>query len=421
MSERRGGGLRELALLALLGAPMVAQAQVHPGHESMPGMNMPDHGQSSKSAGGAMPHGYSQVRIAPEVQQRIGVALGRVRQTELMMNIRTVGIVRPNEARVAHIHLKTEGWIEKLFVSVTGQQVKAGDPMLSIYSPTFFAAQREFLSALRSNRTAPSAAQQAVVDTARQRLALWDVPQKTIDDLEKTGKPSTALILRSPISGAILEKKAFEGQYVMPQAELYVVADLSTVWVQAKVFAYELPHVAIGMPATVTFSSLADRSFGGKVVFVEPVVEEPARTVQVRIELSNPDGAIKPGMFANVFISHAMGRGLTVPTSAVIRTGERDIAFRAISDDLFAPVEVKISPLPFDDKFQVLEGLKAGEQVVTSANFLLDSESRLRAGGGGMAGMHHGGGGHEEGAAGPGQPADGKAPPMAHDHSKMGH
>lgn len=418
MFERQGGGLRKLALLALLGAATVAQAQDHTGHESMPGMNMPGRNQIS---GGAMPQGYSEVRIAPEVQQRIGVALGRVQQTELMMNIRTVGIVRPNEARVAHIHLKTEGWIEKLFVSITGQNVKAGDPMLSIYSPAFFAAQREFLSALQSNRTAPSAAQQAVVDTARQRLALWDVPQKTIDDLQRTGKPSTTLILRSPISGTILEKKAFEGQYVMPQAELYVVADLSTVWVQAKVFAYELPHVAIGMPATVTFPSLADRSFGGKVVFVEPVVEEPARTVQVRIELSNPEGTIKPGMFANVFISHAMGRGLTVPTSAVIRTGARDIAFKAVSNDVFVPVEVKISPLPFDDKFQVLGGLNAGEEVVTSANFLLDSESRLRAGGGSMSGMHHGGSGHEEGAVGPGQPADGKAPPMAHDHSKMGH
>jgi Cu(I)/Ag(I) efflux system membrane fusion protein len=362
------------------------------------------------------------------VQQRIGVTLGTVRRTPLTMTIRTVGIVRPNETKLAHIHLKTEGWVEKLFISFTGQKVKAGDPMLSIYSPAFFAAQREFLVALQYSRSAPSPGQQNVVDTARQRLALWDVPKSTIEALERTGKPSKSLILRSPISGVILEKKTFEGQYVMPQAELYTVADLSTVWVQGKVFAYELPHVALGMPATVTFSSLVGRSFTGKIVFIDPVVDEMTRTVQVRLEVPNPDGLIKPGMFANVLITHAMGSGLTVPTSAVIRTGERDIAFRAVSADLFMPVEVKISPLRFEDRFQVLEGLKAGDEVVTSANFLIDSESRLRAGGGGMGGMPGMGEG-EKGAVG--KPAekemDTKGVPMKKtpeggaDHSKMQH
>ncbi|MGJ0505540.1 MAG: efflux RND transporter periplasmic adaptor subunit [Methylocystis sp.] len=143
--------------------------------------------------------------------------------------------------------------------------------------------------------------------------------------------------------------------------------------------------------------------------------------VQVRVELNNPDGITKPGMFSNVFISHAMGTGLTVPTSAVIRTGERDIAFKAVSSDRFVPVEAKISPLPFDGKFQVLAGLTAGEQVVTSANFLLDSESRLRAGGGGMAGMHHGGGEPATESTRPSQPKDGAPAPAAPDHSKMGH
>jgi Cu(I)/Ag(I) efflux system membrane fusion protein len=209
---------------------------------------------------------------------------------------------------------------------------------------------------------------------------------------------------------------------------LYTVADLSTVWVQAKVFAYELPHVALGMPATVTFSSLVGRSFAGQIVFIDPVVDEMTRTVQVRLEVPNPDGLIKPGMFANVLISHAMGNGLTVPTSAVIRTGERDIAFRAVSADLFMPVEVKISPLRFEDRFQVLQGLKAGDEVVTSANFLIDSESRLRAGGGGMVGMP----GMAEGEKGAvGKPAeketDTKGMPMKRtpegggDHSKMQH
>jgi Cu(I)/Ag(I) efflux system membrane fusion protein len=410
------GGVAVL-LLAMIGAG-VGAAQDHSGHQ-MPGMNMPPAG-APPSSGPPLPSGYAEVQIATEIQQRIGVTIGRVEKTQLMMNIRTVGIVRPNETKIAHIHLKTEGWVEKLFIAVTGQKVKAGEPMLAIYSPAFFAAQREFLAALQYSRTAPSEAQRTVVETTRQRLALWDVPKSTIDELERTGRPSKSLILRSPISGTILEKKAFEGQYVMPQAELYVVADLSTVWVQAKVFAYELPHIALGMPAKVTFPSLADRSFDGKVVFIEPVVEEAARTVQVRVELNNPDGIIKPGMFSNVFISHAMGTGLTVPTSAVIRTGERDIAFKAVSVDRFAPVEVKISPLPFDGRFQVLQGLREGEEVVTSANFLIDSESRLRAGGGSMAGMQHGGGGEQNAPKPPEQLGNGKAAP-APDHSRMGH
>lgn len=355
---------------------------------TMPGMDMPSSADAPAEIGGPPP-GYADVAVAPEIQQRIGVALGKVEQTPLTMTIRTVGIVRPDETKVAHIHLKTEGWVEKLFVSYTGQKVKAGEPMLSIYSPAFFTAQREFLAALQAAKAnlERAADQRTVVETARQRLELWDIPRDEIAALEKGGKPGKSLILRSPISGTVLEKKAFEGQYVMSQAELYVVADLSTVWMQAKIYEYELPHVEIGMPAKVTFPSLPMRQFTGKVVFIDPVVDETTRTVQVRVELANPRGEFRPGMFGDVTISHAMGTGLTVPISAIIRTGEREIAYRAVSDDRFAPVQVKISPLRFGDRFEVLAGLKAGDEVVTSANFLIDSESRLEAGGGSMVGM----------------------------------
>jgi Cu(I)/Ag(I) efflux system membrane fusion protein len=303
------------------------------------------------------------------------------------MRIRTVGIVRPNETKVTHIHLKTEGWVQKLFVSFTGQNVKAGDPLLSIYSPAFFAAQREFLVALRAAQTTPSPDQQMVVDAARTRLELWDVPPTEIESLEKTGKVLKDLILRTPMSGTVLEKKAFEGQYVAPQDELYLVADLATVWVQAKVYEYELPHVALNMPVTVTLPALAGREFPGRVAFIDPTVEEPARTVQVRVELPNENAQFKPGMFANILISHEMGQGLTVPSSAIIRTGRRNIAYRVQTPGQFVPVEVTISPFQFEDRFQVLSGLQAGDLVVTSANFLIDSESRLRAGAAAMAGM----------------------------------
>jgi len=416
-----------LALPVVFNAVHYAYAQGRPGPgATMPGMEMPKPANAPTSIG-AIPQGYTEVGITPEVQQRIGVTLGKVLQTPLTMTLRTVGIVRPDETKVAHIHLKTEGWVEKLYVSFTGQKVKASDPMLSIYSPAFFTAQREFLSALQYAKTAPSASQQAVVETARQRLQLWDVPRDAIEALEKTGRPGKSLVLRSPISGTVLEKKAFEGQYVMAQAELYVVADLSTVWMQAKIFEYELLHIQVGMPATVTFPSLPMRQFTGKVVFVDPVVDEMSRTVQVRVELSNPSGEFRPGMFGDVSITHAMGSGLTVPTSAIIRTGERDIAFRAISADRFVPVEVKISPLRFKDRFQILDGLSAGDEVVTSANFLIDSESRLQAGGGRMEGMPGMPTGGTSGKT-PAQPKEDMkevappgGPPQKEDHSKTKH
>jgi membrane fusion protein, copper/silver efflux system len=359
--------------------------------DAMRGMDMPREPKQARAAtmSAMPPAGYAEIRINQDVQQRIGVTVGKVEQTPLTMTIRAVGIVRPDETRVAHVHLKTEGGVEKLFVAYNGQKVRAGEPMLSIYSPTFFAAQREFLSALRVARSGLDSEgdQKTVVDTARRRLELWDIPKDEILQLEKTGNAGKSLLLRSPISGTVLQKDAFAGQYVTVQNDLFVVANLSTVWMQAKIFQYELPHVAIGMPATVSFPASTQRTLIGKVVFIDPVVDEMSRSVQVRIELPNQSGTLLPGMFGDVVISHAMGSGLTIPASAVIRTGERDVAFRVLSDGRFAPVVVKISPTRFADRFRVLEGLSAGDEVVTSGNFLIDSESRLEAGAGSMADM----------------------------------
>ena len=391
MSTKRYKGLLGLAL-AIAAVISVAHYAYGQGRREpdamMPGMDMPE-STNAPTADAAGPAGYAAINLTPEVQQRIGVTLGSVEQMPLSMTIRTVGIVRPDETKVAHVHLKTEGWVDALFVSFTGQKIKAGDPMLSIYSPAFYAAQREFLSALRVAQSSLNGAgdQHTVVETARQRLELWDIPKDAIDALAKSGKPSKSLILRSPISGTILEKNVFNGQSVMAQNELYVVADLSTVWMQAKIFEYELPHIEVGMPATVSISSLPTRQFSGSVVFIDPVVDEVSRSVQVRVELANRDGQLKPGMFGSIVITHAMGSGLTVPASAILQSGERDIVFRAAAAGRFVPVQVKVGPLRFGDRFQVLEGLKAGDQVAASGNFLIDSESRLEAGGGGMASM----------------------------------
>jgi Cu(I)/Ag(I) efflux system membrane fusion protein len=356
----------------------------------MPGMNMGATAVQSHPA--ASVAGHATIAIPGEIQQRIGVTVGRVEQAPLRMSVQTVGIVQVNETMLAHVHLKVEGWLQKVYVDYTGQKVRKGDPLLEIYSPEFFATQREFLIA-RQGEPAGAGKSNALslADAARRRLELWDVPADEIQQLERTGNPRTYLTLRSPLTGTVLMKNAFMGQHVTPQTELYEVADLSTVWVQAKVYEYELPHVEMGQPAAVTFPALPERKFAGRVVFIQPTVDEPTRTVQVRVELSNRDGSLKPGMFGNVRIEHTMGDGLLVPTSAVIRTGEKDIAYRVEPENHFAPVQVKISLFVFGDRFQVLEGLKAGEQVVTSANFLIDSESRLRVSGmGAMPGMQMG-------------------------------
>jgi membrane fusion protein, copper/silver efflux system len=349
------------------------------GGNDMAGMDMGSMSAGSAASSTDVP-GQADVTIPGEVQQRIGVTIGTVEKAPLKMSIRAVGIVQADETKINHVHLKTEGWVTKLYVDYTGQVVKKGDPLLAIYSPEFLTTQRNYLDDRKSG-------QSSLADLARQRLELWDVPADEIKKLESSGKAKADLTLRSPITGTVLTKNTFAGQRVMPEKELYIIADLSTVWVQAKVYEYELPHVELGQPAAVTLTAVPGREFTGKVAFIQPIVDEATRTAEVRVELPNPKGMFKPGMFANLVIQHMMGDGLLVPASAVIRTGERDIVFKAESDNRFLPEEVKIGPFPFGDRFEVLEGLKAGDRVSTSANFLIDSESRLQAGGGGMAGM----------------------------------
>jgi Cu(I)/Ag(I) efflux system membrane fusion protein len=217
--------------------------------------------------------GHATVMIPDELQQRIGVRIGRVERGPLKMSVNALGIVQPDETRVARINIKTEGWVDKLFVNFVGQTVRKGDPLLSIYSPQFLSTQQEMLNSLRAEQTL-GGGQQPLSEAARRRLELWDVPPDEIDQLVRTGQPHKDLILKSPISGTVLDRNVFERQYVTPEKELYVIGDLATVWVQAKVYEYEIPHVELGQPATVTIPSLPDQLFTGKVVFIQPTVEE---------------------------------------------------------------------------------------------------------------------------------------------------
>jgi Cu(I)/Ag(I) efflux system membrane fusion protein len=307
------------------------------------------------------------------------------------MSIRAVGIIEPDQRRLTHIHTRVNGWVNKLYVDFVGQRVAKGAPLLDIYSPELLTSQNAYLIARSgTGLRGTSGSNDNVVESARKRLELLGVAPEEIAELDRTGRARDTLLLRAPISGRVLERNVVEGSYVDPQMELYRIADLSAVWVQAKIYEYELPHIELGQPVRVSVQSQPEKHFSGKVTFVEPVVQEATRTVNVRIEINNDDELLKPGMYADLEVKHDMGSGLLIPDSAVLRTGERAIAFRLLTGNKFEPVELKLGGR-FGENFQVLAGLKEGDQVVASAGFLIDSESRLKATTtGGEGGHKHG-------------------------------
>lgn len=389
-------GLHSLAMQAEQHGQAGHAAMDHAGHEGMSTADMPDMPgmpgmKMSRMPGKAEPSklpGYSIVKITPERQQLIGVRSGKVERDKLLMSIRAVGIIEPDQTRLARIHTRISGWATKVHANFVGQNVEKDDPLLEIYSPDLLATQQEYLLA-RSNQELPGMAQlqSRLADSSRRRLELWGVPADEILELEKTKKARDTLTLRSKISGRILERNLQEGSYVEPATELYRIADLSVVWLQAKIYEYELPHIELNQPVIVTLLSQPGAEFKGKVAFVEPVVQEMTRTVKVRVEIDNSKDLLKPGMYADLKIEHDMGEGLLIPESAVLRTGERAIAFRTLPDGRFEPVELKLGSR-FEDRLEIMGGLEAGDEVVTSAGFLIDSESRLKATASGGAGGH---------------------------------
>jgi Cu(I)/Ag(I) efflux system membrane fusion protein len=306
-----------------------------------------------------------------------------VKKDRLLMSLRAVGIIEPDQTRLRRIHTRISGWVTKVYVNFVGQNVKKGDPLLALYSPDLLATQEEYLNALE-------ASQKPLAAMARRRLELWGVPAEEIRELEKTRKARETLTLPSPISGRVLERNVLEGARVEPEMELYRIADLSVVWLQAKIYEYELPHIEIGQPVQIVLASQPDKQIKGSVSFVEPVLQETTRTVKVRVTIDNPKDEFKPGMYADLVIAHDMGEGLLVPESAVMRTGVRNLVFRVLPGNRFEPVEVALGPYQFNERFQVLRGLSEGDEIVTSAGFLIDAESRLKSATAAMSGHQHG-------------------------------
>ena len=329
--------------------------------------------------------GYTSIHLGYERQQLIGVQIGKAEKRKLSKTIRAVGRIALDETSLAHIHAKFEGYVERLFVDYTGKPVRKGQPLASIYSPDLLATQQEYLLAYRAWRQFSQSSNsdltrngKELYDSARQRLMLWDIRPADIERLEKTGVATKTLTLYSPIDGTVMVKNAVQGNRVMPGDSLFEIAGLQHVWALADVYEYELPFVHVGQTARIALSYFPGREWRGRITFISPVVDEKTRTVKVRIELDNRDMTLKPDMFADVEIDQSANDVVAVPVDAVLSTGSRAIVFIPRDGGRFEPREVKIGGR-VDGYYPVLSGLAEGDPIVTQANFLIDSESRLKA------------------------------------------
>jgi RND family efflux transporter MFP subunit len=325
------------------------------------------------------------VQISPQRLQSIGVKIGAVERKLVEDEIRTTGNVTVDETRLAYVQVRFSGYVQKVFADATYQYVHKGQPLFTIYSPDLVATEREYLVAKQNQQqvaqsTVPgvTASAASLLDAAAERLKQWGVPQKEIARLESTGQVQQELEVDSPASGYITERNALPSVAVQPEMRLYTIADLSTVWVQAQVFQNDLERIKVGAPATLTVNTYPGRTFTGRVDFIYPQVDMDTRTAKVRVVFSNPGLQLKPGMFVNVNLKVPMGSQLVIPASGVLQSGTRQIVFLNRGDGYLEPREVQLGARA-GDNFIILKGLKAGEQIITSANFLIDSESQLQA------------------------------------------
>ncbi|MHB8763557.1 MAG: efflux RND transporter periplasmic adaptor subunit [Deferrisomatales bacterium] len=319
------------------------------------------------------------VKIDPVTQQNMGVRTAPVETGALTRTLRLYGHVTYDETRTATVSPKFGGWIEKVHVDFTGRMVKKGEPLVEIYSPELVTAQEEYLVALRSLKGVEGRGGGDLLASARRRLAFWDVPDDELLAIEKTGKAKKALTLRSPFTGVVTHKNAVEGAAAKEGVPLYQLADLSRVWVEAHVYESELPWVREGQAAEMTLPYQPGKTYRGKVAYIYPYLERKTRDVVLRIEFPNPGLELKPDMYANVRLeSRLPGEGLLIPSEAVVRSGERNVVFVTRGDGKFTPRDVTLGPATEGGKVQILAGLAAGETVVTSGQFLLDSESKLK-------------------------------------------
>jgi Cu(I)/Ag(I) efflux system membrane fusion protein len=327
--------------------------------------------------GGEVPTvaGLATVSITPEVRQLMGLKIGTVEKRTLARDVRTSALIAADETRLHQVTVKVEGWVGKLFVAVTGQEVKKGDPLLTLYSPELVSTQEEYLIALKAKDTPGG---QALLAATKRRLQLWDISDQQIHDLETTGNAQQYMTLYAPASGIVTDKQVVAGHKIMPDQSLMTIADLSVVWGDADIYQSDLPYVEVGTPLGLSLPYWPGQTFEGKVIFVSPTLDPETRSMHARLEIPNPQRLLKPGMYGDARLFYQRGEKLAIPASAVMFSGKGTYAFKDGGDGRLIPVAVKIGARS-DDWYELLEGLQEGDRIVTSANFLVDSESSMKA------------------------------------------
>jgi multidrug efflux pump subunit AcrA (membrane-fusion protein) len=344
-------------------------------HADKPGVN-PETGNTLEPVYADVPQTSvppGSIKISPERQQMIGVKFATVEMGGGTRAVRTVGKVSADETRIGHVHTRIEGWIEKVFVDFTGDVVKKDEPMLTIYSPEMLASQEELLLAARARDVMPS-----LFDAAKRRLQLWDLSDDQIEQVLRTGQPIRSITVHAPMNGFVTERKAFPNQKVTPDSDLYTITDLSRVWIVADVFESDIAAIRVGDQAYVMFTGGSVPAVTARVSYILPQVDPMTRTLKVRLDAANPGTRMKPDMFVNVEFGVAGSPQLTVPAEAVLDTGDRQTVFVDLSNGYLEPRQVTVGER-FGDRVTIARGLSAGERVVSSGTFLIDSESQLKA------------------------------------------
>ena len=324
--------------------------------------------------------------IIPEEKQVLaGVRTTVVERKALVRDIRTTAQIIADEARISHVHVKIGGYIDRVFVDYVGQLIKKGEPLFTLYSPDLVSTQEEYLIAKRGNATLGAApfkdvaqGAESLLESTRQRLKLWDITDEQIRKLDETGKVERDLTFYSPVTGFVTDRKAFPQTSVTPDTELYTVSDLSSVWATADIFEYEVPFVHLGQHVSFTLSYYPGKNYSGVISYIYPMVDPQTRTVKVRVDIQNPHFDLKPQMFADAQLKVNYGVQLMIPQEAVLDSGNEQKVFVVHGGGAFEPRKVTLGQV-IDGNYAVLSGLKVGEKIVTSGNFLIDSESRMKS------------------------------------------
>src|SRR6266851_1493846 len=350
-------------------------------------------GTSAPSPARAQDNGpkLAPIQLTPERRQLIGLQIAEVREEDLVAKIDATGLVEPDEQLEGYVQTRFAGWIRQVFVNQTYQFVKKGQPLFTIYSPDLLSTENEYLIAQQSERRLGSSSIQSVAEGAHSltsgaldRLKLFGVPPREIARLQREGTTRDAVEIDSPMTGYVVERNALPNMYAQPDTKLYAITTLSNIWIYAAVFQNQIGQVKVGDPVTVTVDAYPDHTFGGRVDFIWEAMDPNTRTARVRCSFTNPERLLKLGMYVAVAITPRLGRGLVIPDAGVFRTGTHNVVFIDRGDGYLTPTEVELGP-HLDHTFQVLKGLHAGDRIVSSANFLIDSESQLQAAAGTFA------------------------------------